>query len=61
MKPATASTLRPANGGTTEDGKTERPHPPSVAATAEDGSTKVRKVVFGGSDVSICRTPFYGP
>ena len=53
MKPATPSTLRPANGGTTQDGKTELPHPPSVAATAEDGSTKLPKVIFGGAQFSL--------
>ena len=53
MKPATPSTLRPANGGATQDGKTELPHPPSVVATAEDGSTQLRKVVFGGTRFSL--------
>jgi len=53
MKPATPSTLRPANGGTTQDEKTELPHPSCVAATAEDGSTQLRKVVFGGTRFSL--------
>lgn len=29
--------------------KTGLPHPPSVAATAEDGSTRLRKAAFAGS------------
>ena len=42
MKPATPSTLRPANGGATQDGKTELPP-----------STQLRKVVFGGTRFSL--------
>src|SRR6185369_9898903 len=42
MKPASPSTLRPANGGTTQDGKTELPP-----------STQLRKVVFGGARFSL--------
>ena len=44
MKPATPPTLRPANGGTTEDGKTEAPP-----------STQLRKVVFGDAHVPLSR------
>ena len=53
MKPATPPTLRPANGGTTQNEKTELPHPPSVAVAAEDGSTQLRKVIFGGTRFSL--------
>ena len=42
MKPATPSTLRPANGRSTQDGKTELPP-----------STQLRKVVFGGTGFSL--------
>ena len=42
MKPATPSTLRPANGGATQDGKTELPP-----------STHLQKVVFGGDQFSL--------
>ena len=38
MRPATPSTLRPANGGITEDGKAELPP-----------ATQRRKAAFGGS------------
>ncbi len=42
MKPAPPATPRPANGGTTQDGKTELPP-----------STHLRKVVFGGAPFSL--------
>ena len=42
MKPAPPATPRPANGGTTQDGKTELPP-----------STHLRKVVFGGDQFSL--------
>ena len=47
MKPATPPTLRPANGGTNEDGKTDVPP-----------STQIRKMVFGSAHVPLSRTPF---
>src|SRR5678816_2618273 len=42
MKPATPSTLRPPNGGTAQNGKTELPP-----------STKLPKVIFGGTRFSL--------